>query len=193
MVLAAVDCILELGFYRASTNEIAKRAGVTWGVLQHHFGTREALMLAVLEHGSRHFTETVENAEIEGSSAAERLENLLEVLSAHYGSPEYLAYLQVLLNLDHDPKTSREVRSTMRRVAESSNQNVRRLLRSALGSSSSVPDVATTTFLALRGFALSQQLLETMSYDSTPPQSDRMNRRNRLIAQMLAAYVEEAT
>jgi DNA-binding NarL/FixJ family response regulator len=44
---ATVSCILELGFYRASTNEIARRAGVTWGVIQHYFGTREALMLGL--------------------------------------------------------------------------------------------------------------------------------------------------
>ena len=48
VIAAAVDSILERGFYRASSNEIARRAGVTWGVIQHHFGTREALMLAVL-------------------------------------------------------------------------------------------------------------------------------------------------
>ena len=46
---AAIACILDQGFYRASSNAIAERAGVTWGVIQYHFGTREALMLAVLE------------------------------------------------------------------------------------------------------------------------------------------------
>ncbi|MEY2458244.1 MAG: hypothetical protein QOG30_74, partial [Acidimicrobiaceae bacterium] len=37
---AAVASILERGFYRASSNEITRRAGVTWGVIQHYFGTR---------------------------------------------------------------------------------------------------------------------------------------------------------
>ena len=41
---AAIACILDQGFYRASSNAIAERAGVTWGVIQYHFGTREALM-----------------------------------------------------------------------------------------------------------------------------------------------------
>ena len=45
---AAEECILELGYYQASSNEIARRAGVTWGVIQHQFGTREGLLLAVL-------------------------------------------------------------------------------------------------------------------------------------------------
>ena len=52
VVDAAIECILDEGFYRASSNKIAKRAGVTWGVIQYHFGTREALMLAVHERGA---------------------------------------------------------------------------------------------------------------------------------------------
>jgi len=150
------------------------------------------LMLAVLEHGSKHFAETVRDVEIEGDTVAERLEELLDILSSHYGSPEYLAYLQVLLNLDHDPKTSGKVRATMQEVAERSNDHVRRLLRSALGPAASVSDLVTTVFLALRGFGLSQQLLETMAYDSTPPQSFRVARQRRLFAQALAPYIEEA-
>ncbi len=61
VIRAAVDCIIDLGFYRgSSTNEIARRAGVTWGVIQHYFGTREGLMLAVLEDGAAHMVSTVE-------------------------------------------------------------------------------------------------------------------------------------
>ena len=52
---AALDCILERGFYRASSNEIARRSGMTWGAIQYYFGTRERLMLAALEVSDREF------------------------------------------------------------------------------------------------------------------------------------------
>ncbi|MCU1453644.1 MAG: regulatory protein TetR, partial [Acidimicrobiales bacterium] len=65
MIDAAVASILERGFYRASSNEIARRAGVTWGVIQHHFGTRESLMLAVLEDGMERFSAVVHDASID--------------------------------------------------------------------------------------------------------------------------------
>src|SRR5215470_15095203 len=61
---AAVRCILEQGLYRASSNAIAEQAGLSWGVIQYYFGTREALMLAVLEEGARRLQEAVENATI---------------------------------------------------------------------------------------------------------------------------------
>jgi AcrR family transcriptional regulator len=187
---AAVACILEQGFYRASTNEIARRAGVTWGVLQHHFGTREGLMVALLHQGADHFYETVSEAHIDGDSAEERIDSLLRVLSAHYGSPEYLAYLQILLNLEHDPDTSDEIRQTMRDTAQRTNGEVRRLLREALGSSADVPDLAATLFLALRGFSLSQQLLETMAYDAPPSPRSRVARQRRLLVRSLASLAD---
>jgi AcrR family transcriptional regulator len=190
MIDATVACILERGFYRASTNEIARRAGVTWGVIQHHFGTREALLLAVLQDGAQRFAETVEGADIVGDTAEERLGALLDILADHYGRPEYMAWLQVMINMDHDPRTSDEVRATMREVAERSSEHVRRLLGAALGPATRVPDLATTMFLTLRGIVVSQQLLDTMAYDTVAPQSDRIARQRQLLVAALAPFVE---
>src|SRR5207244_10664683 len=69
---AAIACILDEGFYRASSNKIAKRAGVTWGVIQYHFGTREALMLAVHERGRAERDRCLVGARIGGRSPAAR-------------------------------------------------------------------------------------------------------------------------
>ncbi|HXZ61181.1 MAG TPA: helix-turn-helix domain-containing protein [Acidimicrobiales bacterium] len=188
---AAVACILERGFYRASSNEIARRAGVTWGVIQHHFGTREALLLAVLEDGAQRFTELVSSASIEGDTVAERLAQLVDVLAVHYGSPAYLAYMQINLNLGHDPSTSTTVRATMTQVAERSSEHMRALVRDTLGPATGVADLSTTVWLALRGFLVSQQLLHTLAYDSVVPESDRVARQRRLLIEMLAPYLEQ--
>lgn len=194
VVKAAIECIIELGFYRgSSTNEIARKAGVTWGVIQWYFGNREGLMLAVLEDGASHMVETVETARIDGSTVAERMSQLVDVFSAHYGRPDYLASLQVLLNMDHDPRTSTAVRKTMLEVAERADAHVRRLLREALGPAANKPDLSTAIFVVIRGFAFSQQLLDSMAYDTLAPKRNRAQRHRRLLAEMLAPYVEMAT
>jgi AcrR family transcriptional regulator len=191
VVKAAIECITDLGFYRgSSTNEIARKAGVTWGVIQHYFGNREGLMLAVLEHGAGHMVATVEEAHIDGSSAAERLEQLVELFSTHYARPEYLASLQILLNMDHDPRTSADVRKTMSQVAERSHAHIRRLLGEALGPSMRVPELATTIFLVIRGFGFSQLLMDSMAYDTVTPKRDRAALQRQLLADMLSPYVE---
>ena len=194
VIKAAVECIIDLGFYRgSSTNEIARRAGVTWGVIQWYFGNREGLMLAVLEEGARHMVETVEGAHIEGSTVVERMSQLIDVFSTHYARPDYLASLQVQLNMDHDPRTSAKVRKTMLEVAERSNAPVRRLLREALGPAANKSELGTTIFLVIRGFSFSQQLLDSMAYDTVAPKQDRAAQRRRLLAQILAPYIEIAS
>ena len=69
---AAIATILELGFYRASSNEIARTANVSWGSIQYHFGTREGLLLAVVEELNQRFTTSVNQAHVSGRTLEER-------------------------------------------------------------------------------------------------------------------------
>src|SRR4051794_5170995 len=96
---AAVESILEKGYYQTSSNEIARRAGVTWGTLQHQFGTREALLLEVATERWASLQERVATANVEGDTLEERLHSVLVVLASHYGEPDQLAHLQILLDL----------------------------------------------------------------------------------------------
>src|SRR5437764_11894611 len=93
---AAVASILERGFYRASSNRIARRAGVTWGVIQHHFRTREGLLLAVTRSAADHLVSVLEQADIRGDTPAERLDALAAVVWSHYRRPEFLADMQIM-------------------------------------------------------------------------------------------------
>ncbi len=186
-----MTCILDKGFYRASTNEIARSAGVTWGVIQHYFGTREGLMLAVLQESASRFADTVEHVHIDGETVEERIAQLLDIFCSFYSRPEYLADLQILLNMDRDPRTGSDVRKTMQDVAERSNGHIRRLLREAVGSAVGVADLSTTLFLIMRGFGLNQQLLDKLAYDSLAPKQDRITRQRRLLAAILSPYFQQ--
>ena len=42
MLDAVIESIIEKGYYQTSSNEIARHAGVTWGTIQHQFGTRDS-------------------------------------------------------------------------------------------------------------------------------------------------------
>ncbi|MFI2533416.1 TetR/AcrR family transcriptional regulator, partial [Rhodococcus erythropolis] len=47
---AAVESLVELGYARTSTQEIARRAGVSRGTQLHHFPTKESLVVAAVEY-----------------------------------------------------------------------------------------------------------------------------------------------
>ncbi|HEX4492993.1 MAG TPA: TetR/AcrR family transcriptional regulator [Acidimicrobiia bacterium] len=100
---ATIDCILEEGFYRASSNRIAERAGVTWGVIQYHFGTRESLLLATFQQGMLELIDTLDSAVITGDTFEARLESLADVIWRFYRQPRFVAYEQLTLNLLRDP------------------------------------------------------------------------------------------
>ena len=186
---AAIACITDQGFYRASSNAIAERAGVTWGVIQYHFGTREALMLAVLEEGTRRLNDVVVTAEITGETVTERVAQYMDILLKYYGSLDYLAFSQVLINLTHDPRTSQQTRETMARIGESANPELNRLQRKVLaGTGIRRPAVRSLLFHALRGLALSHVMLETLPEQPQTPR--HFPEQRRLLAEALGMLIE---
>lgn len=52
------ESVVEVGFARTTAAEIPRRADVTWGAVQHHFGGKDGMPTAVLENrefgASRH-------------------------------------------------------------------------------------------------------------------------------------------
>jgi len=46
-----VEIVLSEGIAAATGRHIAEAAGVTWGVIQYHFGDREGLLMAVVDQG----------------------------------------------------------------------------------------------------------------------------------------------
>jgi AcrR family transcriptional regulator len=165
IVDATIACILELGFYRASSNEIARRANVSWGSIQYHFGSREALLLAALDELNERFTATVSRAHIAGDTLEERLRSLYAILAGNYGSPVYLARLQIILNLSHDPDTSADVADALAHIADVAGHDLRRLFHEVLGDGASRATVSVI-FNAIRGTAFSHQITDAMPWQA---------------------------
>lgn len=104
---AAIVAIAELGLARATANEIARRAGVTWGAVQHHFGDKEALLAAVLEEGFERFARRFDDLPGEAPSLDERVDVFVERAWSHFRSPVYRANFEVLLGIVRDEPTPR--------------------------------------------------------------------------------------
>jgi AcrR family transcriptional regulator len=97
-----------------SANLIAKRAGVTWGTVQHQFGDVDGLWAAVLEElGNR--GDMLPWKEMDDGSVAERMSRIVDALWSGLDSPagRAVATLRGLL-----PRSTAEFTETHPRTAE---------------------------------------------------------------------------
>ena len=189
VVQSAIDCILSQGFYRASTNAIAREAGVTWGVIQHHFGTREKLMLAVVEHAVQQMDEQFGQVVIEGATLEERVEQMADLIFSFYRNPNFLAYTQVVMNLGQDPRTANKTLKALTDVSARMGSHLPRLRDQVLGDHSHLDDEFRFAFETLRGVAVNQQVLRALpnrAADSFAMQDDHRRRLVGLVTGYLA-------
>jgi AcrR family transcriptional regulator len=94
----AAACVVEEGFAAASASRIAERAGVTWGVIQYHFGDRAGLFSAVVLAGYEQFRACIDEAEIPEGPPRARVCAVVDAAWRAYSSPRCLAALEILVN-----------------------------------------------------------------------------------------------
>lgn len=153
---AAIATVVDVGYYKASSNEIARRAGVTWGSIQHLFGSREQLMLDVVNDIGVRLEERFAAAAVEGATLEERLRSVLDILSTHYEQDAYLVQMQILLELAANPKMSAHGRTMIGRDNGQELDNLAQpLLAQALGDAAAEHDLVMYAFMTLRGYLAS--------------------------------------
>jgi AcrR family transcriptional regulator len=161
---AVIATVIDVGYYKASSNEIARRAGVTWGSIQYLFGSREQLMLDVVNDIGQSIKQRFTSASITGATLEERLLNVLTVLSMHYEGDSYLVLVQILLDLSANPKISPRGRHAIRRQnSEVFDQLAQPLLAQALGEAAIDHDLVLYAFLTLRGYLVSCAIARRIS------------------------------
>ncbi len=159
---AAVRCILDVGYYQASSNAIARQAGVTWGTIQHQFGTREALLLEVLKESLGRLDDDLARAAVDGENLEERLHSVLELLEGHYGRPEHLVSIQILLDLSADPGTSSSTRRAIQQHGRSLTRIWEPFFVQAMGEAGHCAELAEYVFLTLRGYLTANLLVSRL-------------------------------
>jgi AcrR family transcriptional regulator len=106
VILAAIDCIYRDGFHAAHTNRIAEEAGVSWGVLQYHFGDKDGLLQAVIDYIFDDFTSTLEATTLEGDELQQRVRQLIDVVWQLVSKKEYRVSIAILRNAGKDESSS---------------------------------------------------------------------------------------
>lgn len=90
-----VRCIREEGFSAASARHIVERAGVSWGVIQHHFGGRDGLFTAVIEDAVDRLVTSLEA--LSDPNRTIDADELVRSTWAAFANPKAMAGLEILI------------------------------------------------------------------------------------------------
>lgn len=91
-----VRCIIEEGFAAATAKHVAERAGVTWGVIQYHFGDRNGVLMAVVDDGVARLLDSLSAADVSALPLHERIEVVVDTAWECYSSPTSMAAFEIL-------------------------------------------------------------------------------------------------
>lgn len=94
---AVIELINEGGYAAASSARIAERAGTTWGAAQHHFGSKEDILAAILQISHERFLERMSDPALREGPLMQRVENFIDRMWLHYQDETYMAALEILL------------------------------------------------------------------------------------------------
>lgn len=162
---AAISCILEFGVAGSPVNLIARRANATGGSVQHHFGTRDGLLLRVVEDFGDHL-QAVTQAKIASSQSIE--ERVAEICDASWrivSSPHYLVVVQILMAAQHNEELHAQLFDRLKKYEEALDAYWVQIFKGSGVARSRITTVRHVAMGAFRGLAL------RMRYQKGPPRT----------------------
>ena len=151
---AAIRCISEGGYSAASTVAIAQRAGLSRGALQHHFPTREALLLAVTEYVGHELESAFTPAQCNGNSIEDRVDRICGAYWRVCRSDAYTAQIQIWLGARNDPGLNEAIAPLMSRMLAAQDRLWRNTFADIDVPAARLNALRRVTLAAIRGLAL---------------------------------------
>ncbi len=152
---ATVASLAEVGYARTSTNEVARRAGVSRGAQTHHYPTKSELVVAALEYvfhdRERSFLDAFTALDASDRTLARAVDLLWEVLSG----TTFDALLELIVAARSDP----ELRVVLQAVAARFEATVLDLFAELFPEIATVPEarhIVSFAFAVLEGAAVSR-------------------------------------
>ncbi len=98
ILAGALESVHEVGYERTTASEITRRAGVTWGAVAHHFGDKDSLLFAVVEHCSELFITRLGSVSAD-LPLGQRIDQFVDRAWEHFKGSEHSVAMEVILNL----------------------------------------------------------------------------------------------
>jgi AcrR family transcriptional regulator len=159
LLAAAIRCLANHGWEVSTVGFIAVEAGISRGAVQHHFRTREALIIAALEHMFAERVALLDALPDPGGAGPDRVHAVVSGLVDAIGGELFRAALQVWTVAAADPELRSAVVPLERHFARGVHRRAVRLLR-VDDSDPAVRGLIQATLDLARGLALADVLTD---------------------------------
>ena len=123
----AVRALIAHGYAGTTVRVISAESGVSAGALQHHFPSKEALMIAALVHIFEEVARRLEDVRQAGEPA-ERAKRIVATLWEFYGGERYLAAAEIVTATRKDAAMHEPVRESRVALGDAYNRMWDRLM-----------------------------------------------------------------
>jgi AcrR family transcriptional regulator len=104
LIEGCISSMCEIGYAGTTTQEICRRAGVTSGAIQHHFGSKDDLIVATLNALRAEMQDRLDSIAVREGSVEARCATLLtELWDTFYGLARYMAVWEIFIGSKGDP------------------------------------------------------------------------------------------
>jgi AcrR family transcriptional regulator len=152
LLAAAIDLICEKGFFDLTLGKVADRAGVSRGAVQHHFGMRGELLLALMNDFSPAYLKPV--APSDGGSLTARVDAVIDHFWTLYQHKQALAVFHIWLGARADPELQPMLGKTMRRFEQELDRQWRDIFADRHLPPARIAAARRVALAGLRGFAI---------------------------------------
>ena len=119
---AALECLVERGYARTATADVAERAGVSRGAQLHHFPTRAGLLAGTVEHLAERRLAELHRTLVEDGRVGDEIDAAVDFVWEAFSDPTAYASLELLIAA----RTDDDLLAHLRPVAQRFEQTLER-------------------------------------------------------------------
>lgn len=154
---ATTELLVERGFAGTSTTLVSERAGVSRGAQLHHFPTKNALVVAAVEHLTEKRARELAEAAAALPAGPRHTRAVLQMLGDHFASPVFAAALE----LWNAARTDEALLAAVAPLEQRVGRETHRLTVELLGIDESAPgnrELVQATLDLVRGLGLASTI-----------------------------------
>ena len=180
LIDATIKCLNTYGYAQATTRNISKIAGVSKGVLQHHFSGKEDLLVTSMKYLIKEILQSVRDILKEGDSALENSRKIILALlkpsSLEYG--EFKAWMVFWTESMSNKELERYLNIYNRRILSNLTHELARVF-----------DRETAQYLAQIFFSLANGLWIEMCTSGKEEYTKHLNKAEKLFDELTQLYL----